>query len=99
MSREGPRGIGELLQSTKLSRLQAEVTERRELASRVRAVLPAEAAAHVAGASLDDEGRLVVAMDSAAWAARLRYSTDELLGLSLRVRVAVTGEAAGRDRF
>ena len=39
----------------------------------------------------DEQGRLVIGMDSAAWAARLRYATAELLGRQIRVRVSVPG--------
>lgn len=65
---------------------------RRELAEDVRARLAGDEAAHVVTAHIDDDGTLVVGMDSAAWAARLRYEIPELLGRPLRVRVAVPGE-------
>lgn len=93
MSIDGPRRIDDLLKSGPLGRLGNEAAERRELAHRVRAELPADEARHVVSARLDEGGRLVVGMDSAAWAARLRYSTAALLGRPLRVRVIVPGEA------
>jgi hypothetical protein len=95
MSVNGPRRLGDLLQTGDISRLRTEAAERRELAVRVRSELPAAESEHVVSAHMDDEGRLVVGMDSAAWAARLRYSMAELLGRRLKVRVAVAGERIG----
>jgi hypothetical protein len=94
MSAGGPRRLGDLLQFGDIGRLKTEAAGRRELAGRVRAELSPDDAEHVVSAHLDAEGRLVVGMDSAAWAARLRYSTTELLGKTVRVRVAVPGETA-----
>jgi hypothetical protein len=94
MSAGGPRRLGDLLQFGDIGRLKTEAAGRRELAAQVRVELPPDDAAHVVSAHLDAEGRLVVGMDSAAWAARLRYSTTELLGKTVRVRVAVPGETA-----
>jgi predicted nucleic acid-binding Zn ribbon protein len=95
MSQQGPRGVGDILQSGDMHRLGVEIGERRQLAARVRAALPADAAAHIVSARLDEDGHLLVGVDSAAWAARLRYSRDSLLDLPLRVRVAVPGETPG----
>ena len=92
MSAGGPRRIGDLLQIGDIARLRAEAAGRRDLAERVRAALPPHEAAHVVSARCDDEGRLCVGMDSAAWAARLRYSTTELLGKAIRVHVAMPAE-------
>jgi predicted nucleic acid-binding Zn ribbon protein len=89
MSVDRPRSLGELLQSGDISRLKAEAAKRRELAARVRAELPEAEAEHVVSAHFDDQGLLVIGMDSPAWAARLRYSTAELLGKPLKVRTAV----------
>jgi hypothetical protein len=94
MSPSGPRKLGDLLLSGDSSGLATEAAERRELAARVRAGLAADEAAHVVSARIDEAGRLVVGMDSAAWAARLRYSRSELLGRPLRVRVGIPGETA-----
>ncbi|MGD8340029.1 MAG: DciA family protein [Gammaproteobacteria bacterium] len=77
-------------------RLRAEAAERRELADRVRAALSEQEAEHVVGAHIDDSGTLVLGMDSAAWAARVRYSTQALLGRKIKVRVAVPG-GTGKD--
>jgi hypothetical protein len=81
-----------LLQIGDIGRLKAEAAGRRDLAGQVRAALPAHEAGHVVSARLDDRGLLVIGMDSAAWAARLRYSTRELLGKEIRVRVAAPGD-------
>jgi hypothetical protein len=62
----------------------------------VRALLPAELAAHVTGAALHDD-TVVVLTDSAAWASRLRFHALELVarlaprydGAVTRVRVKV----------
>lgn len=94
MSAGGPRRIGDLLQIGDIGRLRAEAAGRRDLAERVRAVLPPHEAAHVVSARVDEEGRLSVGMDSAAWAARLRYSTTELLGKEIRVHVVAPGRNA-----
>jgi hypothetical protein len=93
MTTDGPRRLGDLLESRDIGRLRAEAAERRELAARVRAALGDGEAPHVVSARIDDAGRLVVGMDSPAWAARLRYSKGELLGRPIKVRVTAPGEA------
>jgi len=90
-----PQKIGELLQLGDISRLRTEAAERRKLAARVRSELPTAEAEHIVSAHIDDVGRLVIGVDSAAWATRLRYSTKELLGKRLKVRVAVRGSGTG----
>lgn len=94
MTAREPRRLGDLLQSGDIGRLSAAAAERRELAGRVRAALAADDASHVVSAHLDEQGLLVIGVDSAAWAARLRYSTTELLGRPVKVRVAVPGTPA-----
>jgi len=97
MSGGKPRSVAELLKTGGISKLKAEAAERRELADQVRSVLPADEAEHVVSARLDESGRLVVGMDTAAWAARLRYSLPELLGKPVRVRVTVPPGAPDRN--
>lgn len=63
----------------------------RALAEEVRAGLSPEEAQHVVGAHIDIDGCLVIAVDSAAWAARLRFV--RLDGRSVRVRVAPVGDS------
>lgn len=91
MKGNSPRSIGEVLQSGDIARLRRDALERRQLASQVRSELPDAEAGHVVSAHLDDQGHLVIGMDSAAWAARLRYSITELCGRPVRVRVSVPG--------
>jgi hypothetical protein len=86
-----PRAISELLQTSNISRLSNEARQRRELAAAVRSALPREEAEHVVSAHVDEADRLVVGMDSAAWAARLRYAATELLGKPVKVRVTAPG--------
>lgn len=91
MSPSGPRSVSDLLQSGDISRIRSEARERRTLLARVRAELPATEAERVVSASLDQDGSLVVGVDSAAWAAKLRYERDRLLGRQLQVRVVMPG--------
>ena len=93
MTANRPRSIGQMLQSGEVSAILAEVEERRGLRARVRAELPPAEAEHVVSAHIDDAGRLVIGVDSAAWAARLRYTVSSLLGREARVRVARPGAA------
>jgi hypothetical protein len=95
MTRSGPRSLAELLQFGDISKLKAEAARRRSLMADVKAALPEGEAAHVVSANIDSEGRLIVAMDSAAWAARLHYLATELLGHRVRVKVAQPGAARG----
>ena len=96
MKPDRPRRIGELLQSGDISRLRQQALVRRELADDVRAQLGADEAAHVVSAHVDDDGTLVVGMDSSAWAARIRYACPELLGRPLRVRVGIPKRTTGK---
>jgi hypothetical protein len=83
--------MDEFLAEGDLSRLASEARARRELVVRVRAELDSAEAEHVISACVNAADELVVGMDSSAWAARLRYSRDELLGFSLKVRVTAPG--------
>jgi len=89
MKGNDPRSIGDLLQSGDISRLATEAAERRKLAAQVRLELPDAISEHVVSAHIDGAGDLVIGMDSPAWAARLRYSTEKMLGRTLKVRTAV----------
>jgi hypothetical protein len=89
MSGGSPRSIGDLLQSGDISRLKTEAETRRKLAAEVRSELPEAESEHVVSAHIDPDGDLVIGMDSPAWAARLRYSTQKLLGRNLKVKTAV----------
>jgi len=85
-----------LLAGNDLSQLVLRAREAGELDARVRALLPESLAAHVTGAVLHDD-TVVVLVDSAAWASRLRFHAPELAerlaprydGAVTRVRVKV----------
>lgn len=83
------RSLSELLRSGDISELQREARRRRALADEIRSALTPDEAAHVVGAHVDPEGVLVVSVDSAAWAARLRFARPD--GRPVRVRVAPPG--------
>jgi len=84
-----PRRLDQLLQSGDIARLGAEAAERRALLARVQGSLPGAESLHVVSAHIDDAGQLVLGVDSAAWAAKLRYERDTLLDCPLKVRVVV----------
>jgi hypothetical protein len=87
MSEENAKKLGQILRTGALAQLTDEAQRRRETTARVRDLLPPDEAAHLVAAHVNARGELVVAMDSAAWAARVRYR-EELLGeRRLRVRV------------
>lgn len=82
-----PRSFAELLNSGAIERLAREVRRRRTLAAQIRSLLPDEEAAHLVSADFDETGHLVVGMDSAAWASRIRYANPELAGHRVKVKV------------
>jgi hypothetical protein len=100
-----PKNIKELFEggSGRLTDLKERIFERSRVLDLVIAALPAELAATVATAGIDD-GQLVVGAVNAAWATRLRYMTDtlrqrvgEALGVEIsKVRVKVVTSAAAR---
>ena len=73
-----------------------EARDRESLTSRIRALLPAEEAAHLVSAGLNDEGKLTLLMDSSVWAARVRFRAEELGAEKLAVRVMPPGGQSGR---
>jgi hypothetical protein len=79
-----------LLQSGDIGKLLSHAAERRRLVSEVKASLPADEAEHVVSASTDAAGGLIVGVDSAVWAARVRYRVRELGG-AVQVRVVPKG--------
>ncbi len=74
-----PKSINELLKSAGkgLSSLALQSAARGTTLKRVCDALPSDLAQAVVSAGLD-EGRLTIGVASAAWAARLRYTIDEL---------------------
>ncbi len=89
MSDQGFQSLGALLGSGGLARLTREAKAHRDLTARVRALLPEAEAAHLVSVHAEAE-RWVVAMDSPAWAARVRYRTAEL-PVPIRVTVVPRG--------
>jgi hypothetical protein len=89
--------LADLLQSGDIARLLAQAAERRKLVADIKALLPPEEAEHVVTASIDADGRLVLGVDSGAWAARVRYRVSELGRDSVQVRVVPRGSGASRD--
>ena len=85
-----PAKLAELLTSgsQNLGRLLARTRELEALTGRVRGALPTPDSEHVIAVSVD-EHELVVTVDSAAWAARLRFSESD-------IRAAVGEPALGR---
>jgi hypothetical protein len=88
MTTKKPINLGQLLQSGGLGALADQARGRREMTARIKALLPADEAAHVVAATTNERGELVIAMDSAVWAARVRYRREQLGATQLRVRVA-----------
>jgi hypothetical protein len=91
-----PKLLKDLLAGKDLRQIIERAREAGELDARVRALLPEAMAAHVTGAVLHD-CTVVVLVDSAAWASRLRFHAPELVerlaprydGVVTRVRVKV----------
>ncbi len=86
-SGDSPRKLAEILGTGRLGALGREAERRRATTERVRARLPADEAEHLVSATDGADGELVLVMDSALWAARVRYRAAELGVARLRVRV------------
>lgn len=89
MSDQGLQSLGKLLGSGGLARLAREAESHRDVTARVRALLPEAEAAHLVSVHAQD-GRWIVAMDSPAWAARVRYRAAAL-PVPIRVTVVPKG--------
>ena len=83
--------MADLLHSGDIAKLLSQAAARRRLVAEVRASLPADLAEHVVSASTDAGGKLVVGVDSAAWAARVRYRVRELGRDDVQIRVVPRG--------
>ena len=57
------------------------------LTAAVRAALPEEARPHLLAAAQREDGTLVLVTESSAWAARLRFSSDEVRAAARRYGV------------
>jgi hypothetical protein len=93
MPPDGPRPLADLLQSGDIARVLAQAAARRKLVADIKAELPPEEAEHLVTASTDADGRLVLGVDSAVWAARLRYRVSGLGRGDVLVRVVPRGRA------
>ena len=93
----GPRSLADLLQTGDIAKLLSQAAQRRRLVAEVKASLPADEAEHVVSASTDAAGRLIVGVDSAAWAARVHYRVRELGRDDVLVRVVPGGSGSSRD--
>lgn len=83
-----PKSLKDLLAGSSLSRIVEQAAETDVLTRRVQALLPPEVSPHVLGANLR-ERQLVVLVDAAVWAARVRFETAALRrGLSESHEVA-----------
>ena len=79
-SRNGPRGLGELLAANStLGALARAASSRVDLADCVRKQLPPALAVAIAACNLRPDGTLVVTAASPEWAARLRFEADGIL--------------------
>ncbi len=105
MSRKSPKPLSSLLfqPGSPLQALASRAAAAVSLADGLRAALPAALGEHVQGASLREDGTLVVLAASSAWAARLRFEAPLLLDCARRlepaarsIEVRVAGAAAPR---
>lgn len=85
--------LEDLLGRGELAGLVAAAREKSALLAAVRALLPPAEAEQLVGAHWDDQGRLVLAVSSGNWAARLRFRQAELGTEHVRVRVAPPGDS------
>jgi hypothetical protein len=83
-----PRPLAELLRGGSLAALVEEASERRALTAQARKWLSEEEGPHLVAASRDPDGVLVLTMDSAVWAARVRYRAGADGSPGLRVKVS-----------
>jgi len=86
-----PRSIADLLADGALGAVAAEAKRRRDLTHEIRALLPADLAAHLVTAGTSATGELVLTMDASVWAARMRYHAEQLGGQRIKVKVQPQG--------
>ena len=91
MKNRDPDSLANVLSRGELRFLADEARRREALTARIRALLPADEAAHLVSAGETGEGELTLVMDSSAWAARVRFRAEELGWRRLRVRVLPAG--------
>ncbi|MEM6640937.1 MAG: DciA family protein [Pseudomonadota bacterium] len=78
MTTNKPVPIRDVLSGSQLGGMTEKIKNNQELALKLREVLPASVRAHLLSADVHDD-QLTVTADHAAWAAKLRYYTSELL--------------------
>jgi hypothetical protein len=78
MPTKAPKPIAELLKKGQLEKLAMKAERQRSLTDRIRSMLPSEEADHLINVNIDEEGELVLVMDTPAWAARVRYRAKTL---------------------
>ena len=83
---DAPKRLRDLLEGGRLAELGEEAKRRRETTAKIRRLLPAEEASHLVSAGTNEDGELVLVVDTPAWAARLRYSAALLPG-AVKIRV------------
>jgi hypothetical protein len=99
-----PTLLGDLLTGSRLAELVSRARDVESLHKQIKDLLPRDIAAHITGASRSEE-TVVVFVDSAAWATRVRFEAPELLkwlsprfdGAVDRVQVRVRPAETGPD--
>jgi len=91
MSNRDPRSLADCIANGPLGALAREADRRRLATEDIRKLLPADEATHLVSAATNDEGELVLVMDSPSWAARVRYSIDRTSSTRVRVKVVPRG--------
>lgn len=77
MSRLKSRSLASLFKNKGFSHLQAEITRRKHYTQQLRAILPAAMAPHCQVVNLQ-QGSLSIAVDNAAWLAKLRFLVPQI---------------------
>ncbi len=72
MATKSLKSIAKLFKNGQLEKLALEAERQRNLTNRIRKMLPPAEADHLVNVSIDKEGKLILVMDSPAWAARIR---------------------------
>ncbi len=87
MATKSLKSIAKLFKNGQLEKLALEAERQRNLTNRIRKMLPPEEADHLVNVSIDKEGKLILVMDSPAWAARIRYREKTLGYDHIKVKV------------
>ena len=91
MSNRDPRSLADCLAHGPLGALAREAERRRLATEDIRKLLPADEATHLVSAATNDQGELVLVMDSPSWAARVRYSVERIPSARVRIKVVPRG--------